>query len=259
MPTRDTAPKGAPCWIELSTSDPDAATAFYCELFGWTAELTGPEYGGYVNLSKGGVRVAGCMPNDGRQNRNDTWTIYLAAKDATATCAAARGAGGQVHLEAMPVMELGTMALVADPSGAAIGVWQPGTHQGFGLLDEVGSPAWFELLSKDYDRSVAFYVDVFGWDTEVMSDRPEFRYTTLGRGDDQLAGVMDATVFPEEMPSHWSMYIRMEDTDATCARAAELGGTVVSPPHDTPYGRLAVIADPDGANFKVLGPNLGDQ
>lgn len=259
MPLRDAAPVGAPCWIELFTSDTEAATTFYAALFGWTAETAGPEYGGYINLSKDELRVAGCMHNDGEQGMPNVWTIYLASDDAAATCAAAKEAGGQVYLDAMQVMDLGTMAMVADPDGAAIGVWQPGTHTGFAIFDEVDTPAWFELLSKEYDAAVAFYSTVFDWDVEVASDTPEFRYTTLGHGEDQLAGVMDAAAFlPEGVPSHWSVYFRVADADAACARVVELGGSVMMPPEDTPYGRLATVVDPTGANFKVLGPNVAE-
>jgi predicted enzyme related to lactoylglutathione lyase len=136
----------------------------------------------------------------------------------------------------MDVGELGTMAMVADPGGAAIGIWQPGLHRGFGILGEPGSPAWFELLTRDYEASVEFYRQVFKWDTHVAEDTPEIRYTTLGEGESQLAGVMDASAFlPEGVPAQWSIYFG-----------------VVRPAEDTPYGRLAEAADPTGAHFKLI-------
>ena len=46
------------------------------------------------------------------------------------------------------------MAVVTDPGGAAIGIWQPGLHKGFGIYDEPGTPSWFELHTRDYDASV---------------------------------------------------------------------------------------------------------
>ena len=126
MPTRDAAPLGAPCWIELFSSDPDHAEQFYGELFGWTAEPTGPEYGGYVNFRLGDALVAGMMRNDGSAGTPDVWSTYLAVADAKATAEAAVAAGGQVLVEPMQVGPLGTMGLLADPGGAAIGMWQPG-------------------------------------------------------------------------------------------------------------------------------------
>lgn len=255
MPTRDTAPIGAPCWIDLLTSDPERARAFYGELFGWTSEETGDEYGGYVNFSKDDITVAGCMRNDGSQGAPDCWTVYLATDDAQKTADAAAANGGQVYMAPMEVPSLGTWAMVADPGGAALGVWQPALHQGFGVLGEPGTPNWFELHTRDYAASVAFYQDVFGWDTYVVGDSPEFRYTTLGEGEDQKAGIMDASGFlPEGVPAHWSVYFGAEDADATLARITDLGGAVVLPAEDTPYGRLATATDPTGTTFKLVQP-----
>ena len=251
MPLREDAPTGAPCWIDLLTSDKEAAKAFYTGLFGWTAEEAGEEYGGYVNFLLDGVPVAGCMAGDGSAGP-DRWTVYLATDDVAATAEAATAAGGQVLMPPMPVMELGNMAVVADPAQAAIGVWQPGLHRGFGVIDETGAPSWFELHTRGYDDAVAFYRQVFGWDAHTMSDTPEFRYTTLGGPEDQLAGIMDASAFlPDGVPSYWTMYIDVDDADAAVARVGELGGSVVAPAEDTPYGRIATVADTTGAQFRL--------
>src|SRR3954466_4223212 len=109
MPTRDAAPLGAPCWVECFTSDPDKSRAFYGELFGWTSEAAGEEYGGYINFSKDGEKVAGCMGNDGQSGTPDVWSVYLATDDAKAVVDAAAAHGGQVIVPAMDVMQLGTM------------------------------------------------------------------------------------------------------------------------------------------------------
>jgi len=252
---RNEAPLGAPCWVDLFTSDPDQAQAFYGELFGWTAQNTGEEYGGYVNFSKDGQLVAGCMKNDGQSGAPDAWSVYLSTDDAEKTVAAAVAGGGQVVVPAMQVMHLGSMAVVGDAGQAAVGIWQPGAHKGFGLVAEPGAPTWFELHTRAYDASVRFYRDVFGWDARVMSDTPEFRYTTLGEGDGALAGIMDAGAFlPEGVPAHWSVYFGVQDTDAALAQVSALGGAVLQPAKDTPYGRLAQAADPTGAAFKLVAP-----
>jgi predicted enzyme related to lactoylglutathione lyase len=256
VPKRNTAPVGAPCWIELLTSDADRNRAFYGDLLGWTSEAGGEEYGGYVTFSKDGLPVAGCMgKNEDQAAMPDGWTVYLASSDAKATVDAAVASGGGVLLPAMDVMDLGVMAVVVDAGQAAIGVWQPGLHQGFGVHAEPGSPGWFELHTRDYDASVAFYRDVFGWDAHVASDTPEFRYTTLGEGETALAGIMDASAFlPEGVPAHWSVYFSVESTDVALDTAVRLGGSVVRPAEDTPYGRLAQAADATGALFKLVGP-----
>jgi predicted enzyme related to lactoylglutathione lyase len=253
MPLRETAPVGAPCWIDLFTSDPDQSRAFYTELFGWKAEEPNAEFGGYWNFVKDDILVAGGMRNDGSSGQPDSWNVYLASANAQATLDAAVAHGSQVIVPAMPVADLGTMGVMTDPGGAAIGLWQPGTHKGFGIYDEPNTPGWFELHTRDYDASVAFYRDVFTWDAHTAMDTPEFRYTTLGEGDGQLAGIMDGSAYlPAGVPAAWSVYFRVDNTDAALARITELGGTVTEPAQDTPYGRLAAALDPSGARFKLL-------
>jgi hypothetical protein len=254
VPRIDRIEPGAPCWIDLYTSDIDKARAFYGDLFGWTSEDAGEEYGHYVNFSKDGIRVAGAMANPGDAGQPDAWSIYLAVDDAQKTTDAATAHGGGVIVPPMPVGNLGTMAVFTDVGGAAIGIWQPGEHKGFGVIAEPGAPGWFELHTRDYDKTVRFYEDVFGWDAHTVGDSPEFRYTTLGEGENGKAGIMDASGFlPEGVPAHWSVYIAVADTDAALARIGELGGATVTPAEDTPYGRLATATDPTGAPFKLLG------
>ena len=153
-------PVGAPCWIDLYTSDTDRARAFYGELFGWKSEAAGPEYGGYINCFKDGRGVAGMMHNDGSGAPMDLWSVYLAVDDAQKTADAVTANGGQVIVAPMDVRDLGTMAVFADAGGAAIGAWRPGENKGFGLLAEPGAPGWFELHTRDYDKTVQFYRDV---------------------------------------------------------------------------------------------------
>lgn len=255
MPTRDAAPVGAPCWIQLSTSDTTRARAFYSELFGWTAEDPVAEFGGYFNFTKDGAAVGGCMgmPEAGMP---EVWGVFLTTDDAAKTCEAAAANGGTVLYEPMAVGDLGVMAVMTDPGGAVIGAWEPGTFPGITVLAEPGTPGWFELHTRDYERVVEFYREVFRWDAHTMSDTAEFRYTTLGEGETMAAGIMDAAGFlPDGVPAHWSVYVAVDDTDAALARTVELGGSVVMPAEDTPYGRLAAAADPMGAVFKLVGPN----
>jgi predicted enzyme related to lactoylglutathione lyase len=258
MPKRDVAPNGAPCWVDLMTKDQARSGEFYSELFGWTIDDPGPDYGGYKNFQTDGVPVAGFMgksEGDGSPPE-DSWTVYLATADARKTVEAAAANGGQIFLAPQEVMQLGTMAMVADPGGAAIGIWQPGDHKGFGFYAEPNAPGWFELHTREYDKAVAFYRTVFGWDTHTMSDSPEFRYTTLGQDDDALAGIMDGTTsLPEGAPSAWSVYFQVESTDDALTKIEKLGGTIEMPAENTPYGRLAVANDATGANFRLVGEN----
>jgi predicted enzyme related to lactoylglutathione lyase len=261
VPLRESAPLGAPCWIDLFTSDTDRAQEFYGRLFGWTALSAGDDYGGYINFSKDGHQVAGCMKNDGTSGMPDVWSVYLASDNAEATVATATANGAQVIVPAMEVkapgaLALGTMAVLVDAGQAAIGVWQPGLHKGFDLLSEPGTPNWFELHTRDYDAALDFYRAVFNWDTHAMSDTPEFRYSTFGEGDDALAGIIDAMAFlPEGVPANWQIYFGVDDTDAALAAIKELGGSVLQGAEDSPFGRLAQAADATGAVFKIVGPS----
>ncbi len=255
MPTRERAPLGAPCWVDLMTSDTERTRAFYGQLFGWTAEAPAEEYGGYFTFTKAGTAVAGCMPSMPDSPVTDIWSVYLASDDARKTTETAAGSGGQIVVGPMDVGDLGTMAVVTDPGEAAVGIWQPRQFHGLSVLGEPGTPGWFELHTRDYQAAVSFYRDVFGWESHVVSDSAEFRYTTFGEGDNQLAGIMDAAGFlPEGIPAHWSVYFAVEDTDSTLAEVSELGGSILSPAEATPYGRLATAADPNGARFKLVSP-----
>jgi len=256
MPTRETAILGAPCWIDLSSTDIERSRAFYGELLGWTADDPSPEHAGYFSFSKNGVKVAGGMPAQPESGMADTWTVYLATDDADKTVQAARENGGQVLFGPHQVDDLGSMAGITDSGGAFVGVWQPGLHQGFGLVGEAGAPAWFELHTRAYDTVVPFYRDVFHWDAHVMSDTDEFRYTTLGSGDTMLAGIMDSAGFlPEGVPSYWGVYFAVDDADASVAKVVELGGSVIEQPMDSPYGRIAHVRDAVGARFRLVAPN----
>ena len=258
MPTPDATTTGAPCWIDLFSSDTDRSRAFYGDLFGWVGEDAAPEFGGYFNFQLRGGRIAGCMHNDGSHGTPDMWSVYLRVDDAEVTAKEAAAHGGQVYVPAMPVGDLGSMVVLSDSGGAAIGGWQPGAHTGFAAVNEPGAPSWFELHTRAFGSAVDFYRDVFRWDVHAMSDTPEFRYSTLGAGDGQLAGIMDASAFlPDGAPAQWSIYFEVTDADAAVAKVTELGGTVVLPAEDTPYGRIASVADPTGATFKLRQPNAG--
>jgi predicted enzyme related to lactoylglutathione lyase len=252
MSVRDHAPMGAPIWIDLMTSDTDGARAFYGQLLGWECEDPNPEFGGYANFTLDGKPVAGLMAKM-EESMPDVWGIYLEVTDAEKTVAAVTEKGLPVIVPAMKVGEFGTMAVVVDPTGAAIGMWQPDQHKGFVYM-EPNAPGWCELHTRDLPAAVGFYEDVFGWRTRMESDTPEMRYATQVDDESMWAGVMDASAFlPEGVPAHWSVYIQVDDADAVIDRAVGLGGSVVMPAEDTPYGRLAVLADPTGAIFKLRG------
>lgn len=256
MPTRDSAPIGAPCWVDLMTSDAARSREFYGQLFGWTAEEPNAQFGGYFTFTKDGASVAGCMPSQPDMRVADVWSVYLSTDDADKTVEVATANGGQVYVPPMAVADLGTMAVVGDTDGATIGTWQPNQFHGFGVFAEAGTPSWFELSTRDYAGALAFYPEVFRLDASTASDTAALRYTTLNHGDEMFAGIMDASEFlPEGVPSHWTVYFGVDDADAALAKILDLGGAVIRGAEDTPYGRLATAADPNGTQFNLVAPN----
>lgn len=258
-----TAQPGDPVWVDLFTSDPDRAVAFYGELFGWTVDRN-EEFGGYLTFHSDGKAVAGAMGKSGPEDGPDEWTVYLASPDARATAEAAVGYGGAVSVPAMDVGDLGTMAVLSDPAGAGIGIWQANTFAGIETepmgeheMWRNGAPGWFELHTPEYDRTLAFYREVFGW-SDVFELPGEFRYSTIHSDHPMRGGVMDASAVPAEavLPG-WGVYFGAADVDATVAKAVELGATLLHPAGDSPYGRMAVLRDPTGARFSVGGNVIG--
>jgi uncharacterized protein len=251
MTTGYTAPLGAPIWIDLSSSDPDRAQAFYTAIFGWTFESAGEDYGGYVNAAKDGRPVAGVMRNDPQWNAPDGWTTYFHTADIQATVKAATSAGGTSCVEPMEVPEKGWMAMGTDPSGAVYGLWQPTGHRGFEVIGQHGAPAWHQLTTRDFAKALDFYREVLNWRTDTVSDTDEFRYTTASFNGEPVLGVMDGTAFLGDAPSQWTTFFGSDDVDKTLELITELGGSIVRPAEDTPYGRLAAATDPTGAAFNL--------
>ena len=256
MPAREAPPLGAPCWIELSSADTERSRDFYAALFGWTYEVESAEYGEYVSCSLNGARVAGMTQNDSDSDRPDGWTTYFSSADAAATAELADESGGQSAVPPMAVGSMGTMAILEDPGGAHVGVWQSGDHGGYQVHGENGAPVWHELHTRHFRASVLFYETVFGWSTTVLGDSDEFRFTTAGFDGAELAGVFDATnTMGEDTPASWRVYFGVDDVDRAVALAETLGATVVAGAEDSPYGRLATLSDPTGAHFTVMAPS----
>jgi predicted enzyme related to lactoylglutathione lyase len=276
MPNRPHPPVGAPCWTDLFTSDVEGSRRFYGELFGWEPQAPNDDFAGYFMWTREGRPIAGGMGDMPDLPATNVWTVYLATDDITRAAKTAEGEGAQITAGPMPIADLGSQAILTDPTGAHVGMWQPGTFPGIvdfdvpnapsdptsASLAEPGAPSWFELHTRDHARAISFYRTVFGWDTVAVGDTDEFRYTIArARGEEtDLAGVMDASAFlPAGTSPYWSVYWSAPDVDAAVAKATGLGGSVVDPAQDTPYGRLATLADPSGAIFKLRGLSRAGQ
>ena len=244
------ADPGTVTWVDLQTPDLNAARRFYGELFGWSFE----ESGGYLFASAGGRKVAGLVALGPEARVAPMWSVYLASDDAEATARAAGQAGARLLVPPMDITDRGRMAYFSDPTGALFGVWQGKAHRGAEVTGEPGTMAWHEVYTRDVGAARGFYGSVFGLEPRRL-DAPGIEYWTLHCGPAVAFGAMQMTSqFPPEVPSHWNTYFAATDVDAAVSRLVALGGAVVAPAFDTPYGRLAFVADPLGAAFCLMNP-----
>jgi len=254
MPEFTSYAAGTPSWVDHAAKDLERSNAFYGSLFGWEADDQGEEMGHYTIMRKGGKSVAGNMAVM-MEGQPSAWVSYVSVKDADATVDVAKKAGATVFVEPMDVSDIGRMAVFADPTGAAIGIWQPKTFMGAELANEAGTFAWNELNTRDVPAAKAFYAEVFGWEPHAL-DMGGMSYTEWKVDDKTVAGMMTMPdMVPAEVPAHWLVYFGVDDTDACVSKATELGATTLMPPTDIPPGRFAVLSDPDGAAFAVIKMN----
>ncbi|HRE90463.1 MAG TPA: VOC family protein, partial [Myxococcota bacterium] len=225
------------------------------ELFGWSFDIQGPEYGNYaVAMKDGGVAAGmGQLPPDA--GFPPSWTVYFAVESADAAAGAAAQQGGQVMMPPMDVGTQGRMAILVDKTGAVFGVWQPKDHTGATIVQEPGSMAWCEVNTRDAAGARAFYEGTFGLSTKPIEAGGGTEYYTMHLGELTVAGILQMTAEWGELPPHWIAYFAVEDTDASAERVKALGGKVMHGPFDTPYGRMAVVMDPQGAVFSIIKPS----
>jgi uncharacterized protein len=243
-------------WADLSTTDQAAAKEFYAGLFGWEAEdLPVDENTVYSMQRIGGKAVAAISPQPQQQREAGVpplWNSYVTVASADDAAAKAGELGGNVHAPPFDVMEAGRMAVVQDPTGAFFMVWEPKATIGAELVNAPGALCWNELATPDLDAAQAFYSGLFGWSyTPFGEGGPP--YFTIQNGDANNGGMRNPQ--PGE-PPYWLVYFGTEDTDASVAKAEELGGKRVIDPFDFPAGRIGILQDPQGAVFAVFAGDL---
>jgi predicted enzyme related to lactoylglutathione lyase len=247
-----TAPVGAPSWVDLGTADVEDARRFYTALFGWTAHVSGDEYGGYTIFNLHGRPVAGAGPLF-RTGQPTAWSTYIATDDADADAVRVVAAGGKVLVAPFDVGDQGRMAVFQDPSGAFISAWQ-GTRMGGFQTDAPNAFGWAELNARGIDMAIPFYTHVFGWQpkqSEMGEGQPP--YTEFQLDGRSVAGGWEMNpMVPPEVPSYWQVYFDVDDVDAAHARALELGAHEMLGPQDFPGGRFSIVSDPQGASFGLL-------
>jgi uncharacterized protein len=262
MGTRTSYEPGVFSWVDLATTDVDGAKAFYGGLFGWSYDDQPiPEGGSYAMCRLDGSDVAGLGSMPAAQREMDIpphWNNYVTVASADEAARRAEELGGQVLAPAFDVMDVGRMAVIADPTGAPLSVWQPRTHPGAGLVNEPGAFTWNELSTHDVDAAKSFLEPLFGWRVEEIDTQGGPRYWTIGH-DSAAAGRNGGVreLAPEQreagVPPHWMPYFVVESADDASRHAGELGGSTPFGPIDLPMGaRIAVLTDPQGAWFAIF-------
>lgn len=247
MPEISAYQQGAPCWLDLWTPDREKSMAFYGSVFGWEFRVGTAEQHFFTEAAVGGRVVAGLVSPPGATDM--VWVTYLAADDLDAVLAKVVAQEGRSLTGAMAVPGTESrIALAVEPTGALFGIVETRAGGGSEVVNEPGAPVWHELMSPDPARAREFHAAVFG--VEFSDPVAEgFDYTTIRVGGRDVGGIGPAD---EGRPAAWREYFGTADTDAAAERVRSAGGSVLRDPLDTPYGRVAVCADPHGSVFQLM-------
>ena len=253
-----TAVISKPAWVDLATTDAEAARGFYSKLFGWSFEVSDdPQYGGYATAKLDDKWVAGIGPKQEGDPSPPAWSLYIGTDDADELAKKVQDGGGSVIVQPLDVGDRGRMAVFADPSGAFISGCQTVGMSQFtaGIPDAFG---WAELNARGLDRAVAFYETVFGWTHSKQPFGEGEEYTQFEHDGQPIAGALEMDPqISSEIPSYWLIYFNADDVDARFQSAIELGGREMVGPTDMPGGRFAIVSDPQGAAFGILNVQQG--
>ncbi len=260
MGKRERYEPGTFCWVDLQTTDPEGAKAFYGELFGWEAEdLPAGDAGTYTMLRLDGDEVCGLHLVEAARRELGIpphWFNYVSVENADATAARVRELGGTA--EAWDVGDDGRVAVIQDPTGAVLGAWQPRQHIGASRVNDPGCLGWNELQSREPEAAASFYTGLFGWETETVEENGEPVYVTIKNRGWSNGGIMPMTEQHGDAPTHWLPYFIVSSCDAAAAKVRELGGGVLAGPLDLGAGRIAVVTDPQGATFALFEGETDD-
>ncbi|MEZ4661859.1 MAG: VOC family protein [Caldilineaceae bacterium] len=249
-------PAGRPTWTDHASPDAEAARNFYHAVFGWQYDIGGPEFGGYTTARLGQYPVAGlsAIP-ESMPDLKPSWGLFFASDDVNADVARAEALGAKIIFPVMVVGPFGSMVHLEDPTGAPFALWQAGSHVGWQVSNEPGSMAWMELYSSNAKAGRDFYTALLNATADPMPGGME--YYVLKQGDEQLCGIMQIDPAWGAMPAQWVNYFEVTNADATVATVVQEGGQQMGNIDDSPFGRIAALADPFGAIFKIVQPPVG--
>ncbi len=267
MSERDRYEPGVPCWVETLQPDPDAAMSFYGELFGWEFAGPGgmPGNGGqyYVaRLAGSDVAGVGCQPQE-IAGDPAAWTTQVSVENVEETAQRVREGGGAVVAGPIDVSPAGRLAVVTDPNGAVLCIWEPGGREGAQRINEPGAWSMSILNTPDGDSAEGFYGAVFGWRAETLDPERGLKLWRLpgyvgGEAEQpvprDVVAVMAATNgngTSGDGQARWAIDFWVDDADRAVERATARGATVLVTVHEVPMFRQAVIADPWGAAFSI--------
>jgi uncharacterized protein len=253
MGERTSYPPGTFSWVDLQTSDQDAAKAFYASLLGWEYDDLPVGDGAIYSMAKiqgHSVAAIGGLQNDAFPPH---WNCYVTVADVDATAARAGELGANVIAPPFDVLDAGRMAAFVDPQGAILSIWQAKENIGAGLVNAPGALAWNDVVTPDVAGSTAFYTSLFGWEVEEIAPG---EYWSISNGGRRNGGIVP--MIPEGHPT-WNLYFGVEDVDAAITAAEEGGGGKVMGPMDVANGgRFAILRDPQGAVFSVVSGPMDD-
>lgn len=244
-------------WTDVAVPDMDAGTSFYSGVFGW--EAIGGDAGDtmpYTLFSVDGALVAGMGPLSPEQaaaGEPPTWSSYIIVDDVDAVYARAVELGATPLMEPTQIMDSGRMSFILDPVGAAIGLWQAGTHGGAEIFNMPNTQTWNDLGCRDTEAARDFYTELLGWQADAMDMGDGNTYWTLSNQERMNGGIWDmSSSLPGDTHAHWLTWFRVADCRATAALVTELGGSIQKEPSETGVGISAVVSDPFGAIFGII-------
>jgi hypothetical protein len=239
----------------LVTPDLAAAKRFYGGLFGWTfGDL---QFGDstYAEASLDGAPVAGLVQRPLRpgEPRQPAWLSLIAVTDVDAAQKTALQQGARVLSESHNWPGRGRVAVFADPQGAVFGMLASSSGDPPDELAAPGEWIWRSLFTRDPDAGAAFYQNVFGYEVYDLPEAVAGPQTILASDGYARASANGLPPNWTRAHAHWLNYVRVVDATQAAARAVALGGRVLLAPQlDRHGGKVAVVADPQGAPIGLL-------